>query len=50
MISVSEIDSPPLSEIIEVLNHESVNLFAEHLIKELGKNFNNEGSTSSGQT
>ena len=35
---VSEIVSPPLSGIIEVLNHESVNLYAETLLKELGKN------------
>jgi D-alanyl-D-alanine carboxypeptidase/D-alanyl-D-alanine-endopeptidase (penicillin-binding protein 4) len=49
IISVSVTDSPPLSAIIEVLNHESVNLFAEHLIKELGKYYRNDGSTSSGQ-
>lgn len=47
-IPVSEISSPGLAEIIEVLNHESVNLFAEHLIKELGKKFKNDGSTASG--
>ena len=47
-ITVSEIFSPPLSSIIEVLNHQSVNLFAEHLIKELGKHIKNEGSTLSG--
>ena len=47
-ITVAEISSPDLSEIIEVLNHESVNLFAEHLIKELGKKFKNDGSTASG--
>jgi serine-type D-Ala-D-Ala carboxypeptidase/endopeptidase (penicillin-binding protein 4) len=45
---LSEISSPPLSEIIEVLNHESVNLYAETLLKELGKKFRNNGSTSSG--
>ena len=45
---ISEISSPPLSEIIEVLNHESVNLFAETLLKELGKKFRNNGSTISG--
>lgn len=45
---IAEIISPPLAEIIEVLNHESVNLFAEHLIKELGKKFKNNGSTASG--
>jgi D-alanyl-D-alanine carboxypeptidase/D-alanyl-D-alanine-endopeptidase (penicillin-binding protein 4) len=47
-VPVTEITSPPLSDIIEVLNHESVNLFAEHLIKELGKKFKNNGSTASG--
>jgi serine-type D-Ala-D-Ala carboxypeptidase/endopeptidase (penicillin-binding protein 4) len=40
--------SPTLAEIIEVQNKESVNLFAEHLIKELGKKFKNNGSTASG--
>ena len=45
---ISVISSPPLSEIIEVLNHESVNLFAETLLKELGKKFRNNGSTASG--
>ena len=45
---ITETISPPLADIIEVLNHESVNLFAEHLIKELGKKFKNNGSTASG--
>jgi D-alanyl-D-alanine carboxypeptidase/D-alanyl-D-alanine-endopeptidase (penicillin-binding protein 4) len=45
---IAETSSPRLAEIIEVLNHESVNLFAEHLIKELGKKFKNDGSTASG--
>jgi serine-type D-Ala-D-Ala carboxypeptidase/endopeptidase (penicillin-binding protein 4) len=45
---ITETVSPPLKEIISVLNHESVNLFAEHLIKELGKKFRNNGSTASG--
>ena len=48
IIPVTETISPPLSEIIEVLNHESVNLYAEHLVKELGKRFKNNGSTASG--
>ena len=48
MVTVSETVSPPLSKIIEVLNHESVNMFAEHLIKELGKKFMAEGSTEAG--
>jgi len=45
---VTETVSPALSEIIEVLNHESVNLIAEHLTKELGKKFKNTGSTDAG--
>lgn len=48
VIPITEINSPHLAEIIEVLNHESVNLFAEHLIKELGKKFKNEGTTVAG--
>ncbi len=48
LIPVSEIISPPLSDIINVLNHESVNLYAEHLLKELGKVFGKSGSTSEG--
>jgi D-alanyl-D-alanine carboxypeptidase/D-alanyl-D-alanine-endopeptidase (penicillin-binding protein 4) len=45
---ISETISPPLSAIIDVLNHKSVNLYAEHLIKELGKVFKNSGTTSAG--
>ncbi|MBK7713161.1 MAG: D-alanyl-D-alanine carboxypeptidase/D-alanyl-D-alanine-endopeptidase [Bacteroidales bacterium] len=45
---ISELESPPLSDIIEVLNHESVNLFAETLLKELGKRFRGNGSADSG--
>ena len=45
---VSETISPPLSAIIKVLNHKSVNLYAEHLIKELGKVFKNSGTTNAG--
>jgi serine-type D-Ala-D-Ala carboxypeptidase/endopeptidase (penicillin-binding protein 4) len=48
VMPITETISPPLSEIISVLNHESVNMFAEHLIKELGKKFKNDGSTASG--
>lgn len=47
-IPVTETISPPLKDIIEVLNHESVNLYAEHLIKELGKQYRHNGSTASG--
>jgi serine-type D-Ala-D-Ala carboxypeptidase/endopeptidase (penicillin-binding protein 4) len=48
LIPVSEITSPPLAEIIKVLNHESVNLYAENLLKELGRSFRNSGSTAAG--
>ncbi len=48
LITISEIPSPPLSSVIEVLNHESVNLIAETLLKQLGKNFRDSGSTVSG--
>jgi D-alanyl-D-alanine carboxypeptidase/D-alanyl-D-alanine-endopeptidase (penicillin-binding protein 4) len=48
VVPITETISPPLSEIIEVLNHESVNLYAEHLIKELGKKYKNNGSTAKG--
>jgi D-alanyl-D-alanine carboxypeptidase/D-alanyl-D-alanine-endopeptidase (penicillin-binding protein 4) len=47
-VLLGEISSPPLKRIIEVLNHESVNLFAEHLVKELGKVYANSGSTKAG--
>jgi D-alanyl-D-alanine carboxypeptidase/D-alanyl-D-alanine-endopeptidase (penicillin-binding protein 4) len=47
-VSVSEYVSPPLSDIVEVLNHKSVNLYAEHLVKELGKKFRGSGSTAAG--
>jgi serine-type D-Ala-D-Ala carboxypeptidase/endopeptidase (penicillin-binding protein 4) len=47
-VKIVETVSPALSEIIDVLNHESVNLFAEHLVKELGKKYRNSGSTASG--
>ena len=45
---IAEVISPPLSEIIEVLNHESVNLYAEHLLKEMGKIYKNNGTTAAG--
>ncbi|MGE5406544.1 MAG: D-alanyl-D-alanine carboxypeptidase/D-alanyl-D-alanine-endopeptidase, partial [Methanosarcina sp.] len=46
--TISTITSPPLDSIIRVLNHESINLYAEHLLKELGKKFRNDGSTDAG--
>lgn len=45
---LAEYVSPPLSEIIEVLNHESVNLYAESMVKELGKKFTGTGSAAAG--
>lgn len=47
-VMITETFSPPVAKIIEVLNHESVNLYSEHLIKELGKKFKNTGSTAAG--
>lgn len=40
--------SPQLSEIIEVLNHESVNLFAEHLVKHIAAEIKGTGSRGEG--
>jgi len=40
--------SPPLSEIIKVTNHESVNLFAEHFLKHLAFQKQGLGSTKDG--
>jgi D-alanyl-D-alanine carboxypeptidase/D-alanyl-D-alanine-endopeptidase (penicillin-binding protein 4) len=48
MTSVSKVTSPPLDSIIRVMNHESINLYAENLLKELGKKFRNNGSTDAG--
>ncbi len=45
---ISETVSPPLSEIIEILNHFSINLYAEHLTKEMGRVFRNSATTESG--
>ncbi len=40
--------SPPLFEIIEVLNHKSVNLIAEHLAKQIAYEKSGWGTTSEG--
>ncbi|MEL7589186.1 MAG: D-alanyl-D-alanine carboxypeptidase/D-alanyl-D-alanine-endopeptidase [Prolixibacteraceae bacterium] len=40
--------SPPLIDIIRLTNHESVNLFAEHLLKHLAYIRNGHGSTQKG--
>ncbi|MBN2665790.1 MAG: D-alanyl-D-alanine carboxypeptidase/D-alanyl-D-alanine-endopeptidase, partial [Bacteroidales bacterium] len=48
MILLDEVESPPLASIVEVLNHESVNLYAEHLLKEIGLQIKGKGTTRSG--
>ena len=45
---ITETVSPFLSLIVEVLNTESVNLYAEHLVKELGKRYEKRGTTAAG--
>lgn len=45
---VAEYISPPLGDILEILNHESVNLYAESLVKELGKKYYGMGSAVNG--
>jgi D-alanyl-D-alanine carboxypeptidase, serine-type, PBP4 family len=40
--------SPPLSEIIKLTNHESINLFAEHLLKHLAWKKDGLGTTKGG--
>lgn len=47
-VRVCETTSPPLKDIIRVLNHESINLYAEHLVKELGRVRRNKGTTEAG--
>jgi len=48
MIQLSEILSPPLSEIVKVTNHESVNLYAEHLLRQVGHEIKGSGTVQSG--
>lgn len=48
LIPESEIESPPLREIIKVLNSESVNLYAEHLLKEMGLVVMGKGTAEAG--
>ena len=45
---LSVIQSPPLRDIIRVTNHESVNLFAEHILKHLSFQKNGLGTTEDG--
>ncbi len=45
---ITETVSPHLKDIVKVLNHESVNLYAEHLLKELGRAKAGKGTTAGG--
>lgn len=45
---VDEVKSPPLKDLVRVMNHESVNLYAEHLVKEIGRVRMNKGTTAAG--
>lgn len=47
-VVLSVIFSPALRDIIKVTNHESVNLFAEHLLKHLAYNDSGLGTTKDG--
>lgn len=48
IVIIARTNSPRLDSIIRILNHESVNLYAEHLVRELGRVFMNNGSTAAG--
>lgn len=45
---LAELQSPILSEIIKVVNHESVNLFAEHLVMQIAAEANGLGDRTVG--
>lgn len=46
--TLSTIESPTLAEIIDVTNHESVNLFAEHCLKQIAYETTGKGTTEDG--
>lgn len=48
LITVSVVESPRLSEIVDVTNHESVNLFAEHILKQIAFETTGLGTTETG--
>lgn len=48
MVTRSTIFSPPLVDLVNVTNHESVNLFAEHLLKHLAYLETGQGTTAEG--
>jgi len=41
-------ESPKLNEIVRILNEESVNLFAEHLVKQIGAEIKGKGTRENG--
>ena len=47
-VTVAEIDSPPMAEVVGVMMRESDNLGAELLVKELGVRFGGGGTTAAG--
>jgi len=47
-VKLDSLVSPTILEIVTQTNMKSVNLFAEHLLKQLGLKVNNNGSTNSG--
>jgi D-alanyl-D-alanine carboxypeptidase/D-alanyl-D-alanine-endopeptidase (penicillin-binding protein 4) len=50
MTPLSELESPPVSAIVRLMNQPSDNYFAETLIKGLGAQFGTAGSTTAGAT
>lgn len=46
--AIAEVLSPGLTDIIRIVNHESVNLFAEHLLLEIARNTSGAGSLKKG--
>jgi D-alanyl-D-alanine carboxypeptidase/D-alanyl-D-alanine-endopeptidase (penicillin-binding protein 4) len=47
-VTLAQIESPPLSDVIGVMLRDSDNLTAELLVKELGARFGNAGTTAAG--
>jgi serine-type D-Ala-D-Ala carboxypeptidase/endopeptidase (penicillin-binding protein 4) len=45
---IYSIESPPLAEIVKILNYESINLFAEHLVKQIAAEKTGIGSYKTG--
>jgi D-alanyl-D-alanine carboxypeptidase/D-alanyl-D-alanine-endopeptidase (penicillin-binding protein 4) len=47
-VLLSSIESPPLKELIVPLNKESLNLYAEHLLREIGRKYAGEPTIENG--